>query len=346
LIVAGYSNSNEFPRHPGSIMPRLRSFRNDDPPRLAEIWNEAFTGRGTYPLRSLNILERCVFSKPYFDSAGLIVAEDGGTPVGFVHAGFGPTDDESRIDPSRGVVCVIAVKSSHRRTGIGAELLRAAEDYLTARGTRTIQAGARWPRCPFYFGLYGGSNMPGFLDSDAATGPFLLRRGYQAGEVTAVFQRRLDAPAPTADARFVALRRRFDVRLMPRASIGSWWQESVYGLLEPAEFRLEDRLSGLPVARALLWEMEGYSWRWGCPSVGTLDVQVRSDWRRQGLAKFLLTQILRRLQEEYFGIVEAQTPEQNELAIGLLRSIGFERVDAGRVYLKEASAGQSAEHSP
>jgi ribosomal protein S18 acetylase RimI-like enzyme len=319
----------------GPIMPSLRCFRNDDPPRLAEIWNDAFTGRGTYPLRSLGPLERCVLSKPYFDPAGLIVAEDGGSPVGFVHAGFGPTDDETRIDPSRGVVCVIAVRSSHRRIGVGADLLRAAENYLASRGTRTIQAGGRWPRCPFYFGLYGGSNMPGFLDSDPATGPFLLRHGYAAGEATTVLQRRLEQPVPAADARFVALRRRFEVRLIPQMSIGSWWQECVYGLLEPVEFRLEDKLSGMPAARVLLWEMEGYSWRWGCPSVGVLDIQVRTDLRRQGLAKFLLTQILRRLQEEYFGIVEVQAPEPNPTALALFQTLGFQSVDVGRVYLKD-----------
>lgn len=322
-------------RETGPIMSRLRCFRNDDPPRLAEIWNEAFTGRGSYPLRSLSPLERCVLSKPYFDPAGLIVAEEMGGPVGFVHAGFGPSDDESRLDTTRGVICAIAVRSTHRRKGVAAELLRGAETYLAGRGTRTIHAGPRWPRCPFYFGLYGGSNMPGFLDSDPATGPFFLRQGYKAHEATVVWQRRLEQPVPAADARFVALRRRFDVRLMPQMSMGSWWQECVYGLLEPVEFRLHDKLSGMPAARALLWEMEGYSGRWGCPSVGMLDVQVRSELRRQGLAKFLLTQILRRLQEEYFGVVEVQAPEENETAAALFQSLGFEGVDVGRVYLKD-----------
>ena len=256
-------------------------------------------------------------------------------PVGFVHAGFGPTDDESRIDTTRGVVCAVAVRSSHRRAGVGSALLAAAESFLAARGTKSVHAGPRWPRCPFYFGLYGGSSMPGFLDSDAALGPFLVRHGYGAGESTLVLQRRLEKPFPPADVRFVAARRRFDIRLMPQMSIGSWWQECVYGLLEPVEFRLEEKGSGMPAARALLWEMEGHSGRWGCPSAGLLETQVRSDLRRQGLAKFLLTQILRRLQEEYFGIAEVQIPEQSETALALVRSLGFEQVDTGRVYIKD-----------
>jgi ribosomal protein S18 acetylase RimI-like enzyme len=315
-------------------MPRIRHFRNDDPPKLAAIWNEAFTGRGTYPLRSSAPLERHVFSKPYFDPAGLIVAEDDGLPIGFVHAGFGPNAAESAIDPARGVICLIAVQSSHRGRGVGTELLRSAEQYLSARGTRTIVAGPRWPQCPFYFGLYGGSNMPGFLGSDPATGAFLEGQGYKLAETNVVLQRRLDHPIPSADPRFSTIRKRYDVRLLPQMSIGTWWQECVYGLLEPVEFRLEEKSSTMPAARALLWEMEGYSWRWGHPSVGLLSVQVRSEMRRQGLAKYLIGQILRKLQEEYFGVVEAQAPEQDATAIALFRSLGFEQVDVGRVYQK------------
>jgi ribosomal protein S18 acetylase RimI-like enzyme len=319
-------------------MPRLRPFHNDDPPRLAAIWNDAFTGRGTYPLRSLVPLERCVFSKPYFDPAGLIVAEDGGDPVGFVHAGFGPGAGEAAIDPTQGVICLIAVRSSCRGRGIGAALLRAAEDYVAVRGTRRVQAGARWPRCPFYFGLYGGSNMPGFLDSDSATAPFLERHGYRAVVTTLVLQRRLDQPVAVADSRFAALRRNYEAQLLDEMSIGSWWQECVYGLLEPREIRLEVKRTGAFAGRILYWEMEGYSWRWDCPSVGVLDMQVSGEFRGQGLAKLLLTHLLRRLQDDYFGVVEAQVREEDAVAAALFGALGFERVDVGRVFEKQIAA--------
>lgn len=319
-------------------MPRLRPFHNDDPPRLAAIWNESFTGRGTYPLRSIVPLERCVFSKPYFEPAGLIVAEDAGEPVGFVHAGFGPNPVGAAIDPTQGVICLIAVRTSCRGRGIGAALLRAAEDYLASRGTRGVQAGARWPRCPFYFGLYGGSNMPGFLDSDSAIAPFLERQGYRPVVTTLVLQRRLDQPVIVTDPRFAALRRSYEGQLLDEMSIGSWWQECVCGLLEPREYRLEVRRTGAVAGRILYWEMEGFSWRWGCPSVGVLDVQVGGEFRGQGLAKLLLTHLLRRLQEDYFGLVEAQIRDDDVVAASLLRALGFERVDVGRVFEKQIAA--------
>jgi len=72
---------------------RYRTFRNTDPPRLVEVWNETFTGRGAVRLASSTPLERFVFSKPLFDPAGLFIAEEDERCLGFAHAGFGPCDE-------------------------------------------------------------------------------------------------------------------------------------------------------------------------------------------------------------------------------------------------------------
>src|SRR5437868_1823596 len=96
-------------------MLRIRRFRNDDPPILAAVWNDAATGRGTYPLRGVPPMERAVFSKPYFDPAGFLVAEVDGEVAGFAHAGFGPNDDETALDRTRGVVAAVVVRPAYRR---------------------------------------------------------------------------------------------------------------------------------------------------------------------------------------------------------------------------------------
>lgn len=313
-----------------------RRFRNTDPPRIATVWNDALTGRGSFPLRSTVLLERSVLSKPYFDPDGFILAEADGELVGFSHAGFGPNPEETALDTTNGVVCMVAVRESHRRRGIGTELLHRAEQYLRDRGARSLHAGPMRPLNPFYFGLYGGSDQPGFLGSDAAAAPFLERCGYQGLHDTLVFQRRLDPPLGAADLRFAGLRRRYELQVNPRMALGSWWQECVLGSLEPIEFRLEDKLTGLAVARALVWEMEGYSGRWNQPAAGILEIQVRPELRRLGLAKFLLAQLLRYLQDQYFGIAEVQSPDRNQPAVALFRTLGFEQVDVGRVYRKDS----------
>jgi ribosomal protein S18 acetylase RimI-like enzyme len=45
--------------------------------------------------------------------------------------------------------------------------------------------------------------------------------------------------------------------------------------------------------------------------------------------------VLRRLQDEYFGMVEVQTPERNPAALALFRALGFEHVDTGRVFRRD-----------
>ena len=61
---------------------------------------------------------------------------------------------------------------------------------MTRRGLR-LYAGAMFPLNPFYLGLYGGSELPGFLATDAAAEVFFTKRGYQVCRTTRVLQRRL-----------------------------------------------------------------------------------------------------------------------------------------------------------
>lgn len=311
-----------------------RTFRNDDPPGLVRVWNESLTGRGAAPLPCPSVMEEFVFAKPYFDRAGLVVAVEGGTAVGYAHGGFGPDERGAALSTAAGVVCLVAVRPSHRRRGIGSELLRRCEAYLTGRGANTLYAGPASPLNPFYLGLYGGSESPGVLASDADAAPFLARHGYAAGDTRLVLHRDLGAPFNVTDGRFLAIRRRYDLVAGPRRERGSWWQECTLGPIELLEVRLAEKGGGPVVARASAWEMIGYSHRWRAPAVGVIDLHVREDLRRQGLARFLVSALLRHVQDQFFHVVEAQTPQANEAAVNLYRGLGFEQVDAGHVYRK------------
>jgi ribosomal protein S18 acetylase RimI-like enzyme len=323
--------SSRRPGKKGPLVISFRSFRNSDPPAILEVWNESFTNRGAYRLRSCALMELGVYSKPYFDPDGLTVAEEDGKVVGFCHSGFGPNSAETGLAFDPGIICAIAVRPSHRRKGIGSQLLKHAEEYLGKLGSKEIVAGGMRPQNPFYFGLYGGSDGPGFLLSDSAAEPFLAHHGYQCRSSVVVLQRNLEGYLPAMDTRFVALRRRYDTQLVAQPESGSWWQSCVLGSFESVEFRLVDKLSGIPVARALVWETS--SSRQPCPlSAGILDVQVRSDFRRQGLGKLLVNQLVRYIQENAFKLAEVQVPEANQPALNLFRGLGFEQVDIGRTY--------------
>ena len=318
-------------------MTTYRRFRNTDPPALADVWNESHTERGAYPIRTPALLERWVFSKPYFDHDGLVVAadEETGRVQGYALAGFAPTADLTALSFAEGVVCSVAVRPADQRKGIGRGLVAHCEKYLAGKGARTFRAGPVWPQCPFGFGMYGGTSCPGFLASDPDADPFFRAVGYAPAGRTLVFQKKLDQPLTIADARFGMLRRRYDTQVLRAASVGSWWHDAVWGTLEPVEFRVVDKLANnLPAARAVVWELEGYGWRWGYPSAGILDLQVRPDLRRHGLAKLLVSQILRFLQDQFFGVCELQAPADRADLVGLCRATGLEQVDVGTTYTK------------
>jgi ribosomal protein S18 acetylase RimI-like enzyme len=312
-----------------------RTFRNGDPPHLVELWNQAFQGRGAAELPGTTLLEYHVFAKPYFDREGLIFAFDNDVAVGFAHAAFGPDESESKLDFTQGVTCLVGVLPAYRRQGIGTQLVRHAEEYLRARGARELYAGPSPRRNPFYLGLYGGSESAGIMASDPAADPFLTRLGYQPEEMFQVWQRRLDAPFNLTDGRFPGLRRKYEIRIVPRTGTDSWWKECVLGPLELVEFRLEDKLTGKAVGLAAAWDMETYSQRWREAAVGLLQIEVCPEMRRQGLAKFLMDQLIRHLQDQCFLRAEVVTTPDNEPLNNLLMGLGYQQVDVGHSYHRE-----------
>ena len=189
-------------------MVDFRPFLNLDPPRIVDLWNACGLGRGAADGITPDAFERTVFSRQYFDRQGFLVAQDGSTVVGFAHAGFGPNDDQSRLDRQTGVICAVMVRPDFRGRGIGRELVHRAEEYLKAAGSATIIAGPANPDDPFYGGLYGGVQPAGFLDSDPLAVPFFTALGYEPAARHAIFQRDLTSGSDPVNFQLMTIRRK------------------------------------------------------------------------------------------------------------------------------------------
>ena len=85
---------------------------------------------------STRILEQLVFSKPYFDRHGLIVATEDERPIGFAHAGFGPSTDGQSLDSKIGATCMLMVLPHALRDDVSKELLHHSEEYLRRHGAQ------------------------------------------------------------------------------------------------------------------------------------------------------------------------------------------------------------------
>src|SRR5262249_52920629 len=179
---------------------------------------------------------------------------------GFAHAGFAANDSESGLSYREGIICAVGVKPTHRRRGIGTELIRRCEAYLAGKGAATLYAGPMRPLDPFYLGLYGGTELPGSRATDPVASMFFPRLGYRRQHTCLVFQRLLHETINIPDARFADIRRRYEVCIEPWTGAATWWQECVRGPLEYIGFHVEDKATEQVVARAAVWEMDGFTW--------------------------------------------------------------------------------------
>ncbi|MBW3542866.1 MAG: GNAT family N-acetyltransferase [Planctomycetes bacterium] len=319
-------------------MIEYRAFRNTDPPRILALWHACRLGRGAVSGVPNDAFETLNYAQPYFDPAGLIVACDDAEVVGMVHAGSAVNEEQSGLDRSCGVICAVLVHPRHRLQGIGRELVRRAAAYLEDAGARQVYAGPAGPRSPFYFGLYGGSQPAGFLESDPAAAGFFRALDYVPIERHAVLQRSISEPRDPVSPRLVELRRRTQLAIAHQRQRVSWWWITRYGRLDSVRFQLITKSQSEPLAGVTVLGLDLYLPKWQERAIGLSDLYVSKENRRQGYGQALVIEVCRRMREELVTRVESHAPEANAAMLGLLRSAGFERVDTGIVYCRSGDA--------
>ena len=313
----------------------FRPFRNTDPPHLAKIWSRQAPLRGYARTVTAQSLDIYVFSKPFFDRQGLIIAEEEGDVVGFVHAGFGPNSERTDISTEMGVTCMVMTDPNVDFARVAPRLLSESEKYMQDRGAKVLYGGCMYPLNPFYLGLYGGSESPGVLESDKSRIALYENSGYVEADRCVVLQRSLDGFRSPIDRRFTKIKRQFTVEHETLPPPVGWWEACVGPIGEPTRFELRNRGGGQPVGRVRFWVIETMSQNCGKLSVGLTNLAVDEQFQGKGLATFLNAEALKQLQLGGVGLVEAQTMASNKRAIGLYKKLGFQEVDNGIVFRKQ-----------
>ncbi len=316
-------------------MIHYRPFLNTDPPLLAAIWQGCASHRGLAQPMTAVMFEQLVLSKPYFDREGLILALDDERPIGFIHAGFGPSEDENSMSTELGVIVMLLAVPHPEQEAITARLLELAEEYLRQRGAKVIYGGGIHPLTPFYWGLYGGSELPGVLDSDAPTQATLRAANYREIDRTLIFHRELAGYRPPVDRQHMLIRRTTEVEMVSDPPHRSWWDACTMEPCDRTLFQLRPREGGEPLAWVTFWNVEPFAAPWGVRASGLINLEVAAGHRRKGLAMYLVGEAMRQLQEQSFALVEVQTMHHNSAALALYGKLGFHQVDSGTVYRKE-----------
>jgi GNAT superfamily N-acetyltransferase len=282
------------------------------------------------------LLEQLIFSKPYFDPAGLIVALHNEIPVAFAHAGFGSNDEHTALSTEIGTTYQLMVRSDHRDGPLAGELLAQSENYLRERGAKVIYAGGVRPLDAFYLGLYGGSELPGILASDTGFHMACRDRGYREIDRVQILQLDLASFRAPITRNQRQLRREMVCQEIPSPPSQSWWEACTTGAFERIRFLLTRPSSCEPMADVWFWDIEPLSTAWGRPTAGMFDLSVPSDQRRKGLATFLLGEAFERLRNRGILLIEAQTMQQNAPALAMYAKLGFKQIDEGVMYRKDA----------
>jgi len=314
-------------------LTEYRAFRNIDPPQLAEVWRTHSASRGLMQPMSATTFERYVLSKPTFDPAGLIVASEGDRIVGFAHAGFGPTEDRESLSKERGVTGLVMLRPDVEQA-VARELLARCETYLQSRGATTLFGGGAYPLSPFYYGLYGGSQPSGVLDSDAWLQELFLSSGYQPAARSLVLHRDLAGFRPVVDRQQMQIRRTTRLETMLDPPARSWWDAVLFEPFDRARWTLVEREGGPSLASVYVLNLETMIGTWGVHAVGIVDLEVPNDRRRRGLATNLLGEAFRQLHTQGVSLAEVHVPEENGAARAAFAHLGFEQVDASTAYAK------------
>jgi GNAT superfamily N-acetyltransferase len=310
-----------------------RAFRNTDPPQLAEIWRSQAAQRGLMQPMSMAVFERFVLSKPVFERRGLIVAVEDGKALGFVHAGFGPSADGGTLSTARGVTCLLMLRPE-ADPSLAGPLLAASESYLRDTGAVELYGGGCYPLSPFYYGLYGGSELSGVLDSDTRLQAIFADHGYRAAKRSLVLHRDLAGFRPVIDRQQMQIRRQTSVEMLVDAPTTNWWEACIFEPFDRTRCVLNARDGGTP-ASVNFWNMETMAGAWGLHAVGVAGLEITQTRRRQGLGTYLLGEAFRHLHAQGVALVEVHVAEDNAAARALFANLGFTQVDASTLYRKE-----------
>ena len=315
-------------------MIRFRAFRNGDPPALAELWNRGLPDREVVRPLTAHEFDAMVLTRLYFEAEGLILAEDDGRLVGFVHAGFGPVSPggpSHKIDREMGTIAMLVVSPDRDDPGLELGLFGEAESYLRSRGAKILYAGGQSELSSFYWGVYGGSECSGVLDAHPAFQRASRGAGYEPVASTVLLEANLSDPE-ARDPKAVMVRRQTRVEIVEDAIPANWWEATAIGHAQITRFRVLAKTDDRELARASIWDMAAFGRIDGKARTGLIDVEVSGNERRKGYGRLVISEILRHCRSQWGEVVSVQTRSTNLAALNLYQTLGFVPVDSSTLF--------------
>jgi ribosomal protein S18 acetylase RimI-like enzyme len=280
--------------------------------------------------------EQFVLSRPYFEAAGLILAIDADERIaGFVHCGFGPLDPHGHCWELERALGTLAVLVAGHEPELHETLIEAGIAYLRSRDAKVIYAGGRFPLNPFYWGLYGGSELSGVLRSQPHVHQALTSCGFRTVAESVLFEYDLSKPEPR-HLNNALLRRESRFHVLEDEPGECSWTSLALEVFHPFGLKITNRLETICIARATLWPMSLFGRNEGPSRIGLIDFHVEEEYRRKGYGRLLLTESVKCVAELGYHILCVQTDAANEPATTLYDRSGFKRGESAAFYRLDA----------
>jgi ribosomal protein S18 acetylase RimI-like enzyme len=310
---------------------QYRPFLNTDLPLVVDLWPRLGPVQGLIGAIDEATLEKHIFSKIYFDRNGFFVATEAGRIVGFAHGGFPPKDDLSDLDKSCGVVCQMRIQPRDDRNTISQHLLKLVVDYCRSKGAKKIYAGCRFPYSPFYLGIYGGSRHPGILDTDSDSLAAFTAFGFSVFDQVIVMERMLDGFKTISDRQQMTVRRGHSINASTYPIEQSWWESCTLGTADRERFTVVNKRSKEVNGSVSFWDLKPQSLNDSRLSRGLYGLQTTPEFRRQGLATYLVGESLKHLASMGVARVEAQTEFSDLASLKLFTKLGFQQIATSKL---------------
>ncbi|MDR3182514.1 MAG: GNAT family N-acetyltransferase [Planctomycetaceae bacterium] len=323
-------------------MLSIRPFRNADPPRLVELWRKCrYSSPQLFTPLSLNQLQVQVFGIPMTDLRSVMLAFDDERLAGYVHTALAPAGDGSRTGDTTGHICFLSIDPEYpNQEEAGAGLIFAAEQYLADCGVQEIFGGSPSPSVPFYTGFYGGGEAIAVLRSDESAVKCFLDAGYSIHQKTVWFHldiRNYEPPSMTDVLQWMNIVT-VELNETPRAK--SWWEGCILANGYWVEAMAFSNETTKPIARVRIRitcpdaedDFAMYSGLW---TASLMDIRVHPDYRHQGVAKFLLAELLQYLiSRRQISHINAHIAEDSVALYALLNAMEWEQRDSGFIFFK------------
>ncbi len=337
------SQPAEFDASDKIICTRLDNFKIH---AVADFWNSCQYPRNRRKPINIDMLERQVFSKNYFDPNGFIIAWRGNKIVGLAHAGFGYTNDCDSIDYSWGIIPLICYNDGPDADDVLDALIISAERYLISKGAKRIQLGTHYPHAPFYLGLIHSSDLPGIYMSESTLVEAAKRHSYESNSYISHFRRSL-RNIDWVDQAFLDKRQRFSIQMEYCPTPSQWGRAIAMNGIIWSQLSLIEIGQGIvssktPAAKCALWVIDDV------PDsdlivVGLSQCYVRPEYRGQHLSFFLLTESMRRLVDQQVARIEIQVPDEWQSLIRLLSDNQFELFAHSALFTKNVEGSGNRE---